>query len=76
MKVKTSVTLEQNVARELDRIVGRDGSRSAVIELAVREFLERRLRVSRDAKDLRLLNRHAARLNREAADVLGYQVDT
>ncbi len=47
-----------------------------MIELAVREFLERRLRVSRDAKDLALLNRHADRLNREATDVLGYQVDT
>ena len=76
MKVKTSVTLEQNVARALDRIVGRGGSRSAVIEQAVREFLERRLRVSRDAKDLAVLNRNADRLNREATDVLGYQVET
>ena len=74
MKVKTSVSLEREVARALDRVIGKRGSRSAAIELAVREFLERRRRESRAAKDVEIINRHADRLNREAADVLRYQV--
>ena len=73
MKVKTSVSLEMEVARALDRVIGKNGSRSAAIELAVREFLERRTRQSRDARDLAIINRHAGRLNREAVDVLTYQ---
>jgi metal-responsive CopG/Arc/MetJ family transcriptional regulator len=73
MKIKTSVSLEREVARALDRIVEKGSSRSAAIELAVKEFLERRLRQSRDARELKVINRHAKRLNREAEDVLSYQ---
>ena len=73
MKIKTSVTLEKSVAQALDRVIGRRGSRSAAIELAVREFLERRLQRSRDARDIATINKHAGRLNREAEDVLTYQ---
>lgn len=73
MKIKTSVSLEKSVAEALDRVVGRGGSRSAAIELAVREFLERRLQQSRDAREVAIINKHAARLNREAEDVLTYQ---
>lgn len=73
MKVKTSVTLDSHLTRALDRVVGKGGSRSAAIELAIREFLERRQRRSRDARDVAIINRHAVRLNREARDVLGYQ---
>ena len=73
MKVKTSVSLDKTVARALDRIVGKGSSRSAAIELAVKEFLERRLRRSRNARDVEIINRHAKRLNREAEDVLTYQ---
>ena len=73
MKIKTSVSLERDVARALDRIVKKGSSRSAAIELAVIEFLERRLRQSRDARELKVINRHAKRLNREAEDVLSYQ---
>jgi metal-responsive CopG/Arc/MetJ family transcriptional regulator len=73
MKVKTSVSLEKSVALALDRVIGRRGSRSAAIELAVREFLERRSQRSRDARDIATINRNASRLNREAEDVLTYQ---
>ena len=73
MKVKTSVSLEEDVAKALDHVVGKGGSRSAAIEQAVREFLERRARQSRAAKDVKIINRHAERLNREAEDVLSYQ---
>lgn len=73
MKIKTSVTLEREVAQALDKIVGPRGSRSAAIELAVKEFLERRLRKSRDARDVAIINRNAKRLNKEAEDVLSFQ---
>jgi metal-responsive CopG/Arc/MetJ family transcriptional regulator len=61
--------------RAIDRVVGKDGNRSRLIEAAVVEYLERRQRARREARDLEILNRHAARLNREVADVLDFQAD-
>jgi len=75
MKVKTSVTLSEDLVAQLDTLVGETGSRSAVLEQALREFLANRKRRKRDARDLRILNTHSDELNREAQDVLQYQVE-
>ncbi len=74
MKVKTSITLSSDALEALDRLAGETASRSALVERAVREFLDRQRRRLRDERDLKILNRHADRLNREAEDVLRYQV--
>jgi Arc/MetJ-type ribon-helix-helix transcriptional regulator len=70
MKVKTSVALSKEILVAIDRRAGRRGSRSAVIEMALRSYL----RPARETGDLEIINRHAKHLNREARDVLGYQV--
>jgi metal-responsive CopG/Arc/MetJ family transcriptional regulator len=72
MKVKTSVTLSEEIVRAIDEI---GGNRSRVIEEALSEYLVRRERQQRDARDLDILNRHAASLNREVEDALAYQAD-
>ena len=74
MKSKTSITLSTNLMEALDRIVGKNGSRSDLIEKAVREYIQKAARAERDRRDLEILNRSAARLEREATDVLRYQV--
>jgi metal-responsive CopG/Arc/MetJ family transcriptional regulator len=74
MRVKTSVTLPEELLRSLDRVAGGQGNRSRLIEQAVRALLEARARADRDAKEIALINRNADRLNEEAADVLDYQV--
>lgn len=74
MRVKTSVTLPEDLLRSLDRAAGGQGKRSRLIEQAVRALLEARARADRDTKEIALINRHADRLNEEAADVLEYQV--
>ncbi len=75
MKRKTSVTLSDDVLRLLARAGARGESRSETIERLVREGLRARARRLADGKDLELINRHAAALNREAVDVLDYQAD-
>jgi len=75
MKVKTSVTLSEDLLAQVDKLLGGRGSRSAVLEQALREFLTNRKRRKRDARDLRILNSHSDELNREAKDVLEYQVE-
>jgi metal-responsive CopG/Arc/MetJ family transcriptional regulator len=75
MKVKTSISLSQDLVREIDGLTSQYGNRSAVIERAIRDFLAVQAKRKRDVQDLDILNRRAKVLNREAQDVLSYQVD-
>ena len=75
MKVKTSVTLSEELLEVVDERARRHGgNRSDFIETAVAAFIEQLARQERDARDLALINENADDLNREALDVLEYQV--
>jgi metal-responsive CopG/Arc/MetJ family transcriptional regulator len=74
MKIKTSITLSQELLREIDtRIAAQERSRSEFIEEAVRAFLAGADRAALQAREAALLRQHAAALNAEMADVLEYQ---
>lgn len=45
------------------------------IERAIRDFLAAQAKRQRELQDLDILNRRADALNKEAEDVLSYQVD-
>jgi len=75
MKQKTSITLSPEVLRAVDELAGESSNRSRIIEQAVVEFLERRRRAQREARDLAILDAAADELNDEVADVLDYQAD-
>ena len=74
MKVKTSITLNEEIVEELDRMTDEGSNRSQMIERAVAEFIERQRRWLRDVRDLEILNRSAEELNDEVDEVLSYQV--
>jgi len=74
MKVKTSVTLSDSLLAEIDRHAGRGANRSEFIETAVRRYVAALVRRKQNARDLAIINRRAGRLNREALDVLDYQI--
>ncbi len=75
MKIKTSITLSEEVLREIDQISGESRNRSAFIENAIQDYLKKRAKKISDDRDLEILNRNSKRLNREAEDVLSYQVE-
>jgi metal-responsive CopG/Arc/MetJ family transcriptional regulator len=75
MKIKTSITLSEEVLLQIDQISGESRNRSAFIEIAIRDFLKKRAKKIRDDRDLEILNKNSKRLNREAEDVLSYQVE-
>ena len=75
MKTKTSITLSEDLVIEMDKLLGPSGNRSAFVEQALRAFLAAKAQQIRNAKDLEILNRCANRLNKEAQDVLSYQVE-
>jgi metal-responsive CopG/Arc/MetJ family transcriptional regulator len=70
VKVKTSVTLPDDLLAQIDRA---DDNRSSFIERASRHYLAEMARARREARDAAILDAQAERLNREAADVLEYQ---
>jgi metal-responsive CopG/Arc/MetJ family transcriptional regulator len=75
MKVKTSITLSEDLLKVIDDYAGAYKNRSEFIEDAVRAFIVQLIRRQQDARDLKIINQRADYLNQEAADVLTYQVD-
>ena len=75
MKIKTSITLSEEIIREIDKLSSQYGNRSILIEQAIREFLAAEAKRRRDLQDIEILNRRADTLNKEAEDALSYQVD-
>lgn len=74
MKVKTSITLAEDLLKAIDEQSGSRQSRSDFIEKAVRAYIAQVLRERQNARDLEIINRQADSLNEEAKDVLTYQV--
>jgi metal-responsive CopG/Arc/MetJ family transcriptional regulator len=74
MKVKTSITLSEDLLKVIDQQSDQFKNRSDFIETAVRAFIAQMLRNKQNAKDLAIINKRADYLNKEAADVLEYQV--
>ena len=70
MRVKTSITLPEELLGRLDRV---DNNRSALLERAALAYLAQLERAARDQKDIEIIERNAERLNRDAMDTLEYQ---
>jgi metal-responsive CopG/Arc/MetJ family transcriptional regulator len=75
MKLKTSITLSEDIVKRLDRAARRGENRSQAIERLLRERLQAEARKAVDSKDLALIDEHAAEINAEAEDVLAYQAE-
>lgn len=74
MKVKTSITLSEDLMDAIDKRSGEFKNRSDFIEAAIRAYIAKIAQDEQNARDLAIINREANRLNKEAADVLAYQV--
>jgi len=75
MKAKTSITLSEDLLKEVDQIIKGATSRSNFIEQAIKNFLKQKQRERREKTDFDILNQHSDKLNAEAGDVLSYQVE-
>lgn len=73
MKLKTSITLSDDVLAAVDELAGEGGSRSAVIERVLRRYLRRRARAVAYEQELERLSRVAERPHGEPADVTDIQ---
>ncbi len=73
MKIKTSITLSEDLLRGMERFQMEYPSRSAFLEEAARKMLARLEREAAERRDLEIIDKHADRLNEEAEDVLSFQ---
>jgi metal-responsive CopG/Arc/MetJ family transcriptional regulator len=74
MKVKTSITLSGGTLVAIDRNLGEFKSRSDFLECAAKNYLTQLARKEKDRRDLEIINRRSVALNREAEEVLDFQV--
>ena len=75
MKTKTSITISNDIIKQIDNIIKNDGNRSLFIEDALKYYLNIQKRIERNNKDFKIINSKAKKLNKEAEDILSYQVD-
>jgi len=74
-KIKTSVSLSEELLRAIDKQTRQyKKSRSEFIESALWTFIGQLIRDELNARDLEIINQRAEYLNKEADDVLAYQV--
>lgn len=74
MNVDATITLPEELLHAVDERSASYGSRSRLIEVALRAFLGRSAAEAADARDQAIIERHADELNAEAEDALSYQV--
>jgi len=74
MKVKTSITLSEDIIKVIDKRLSAYKNRSDFIECALRAYIDKLIKDEQNARDLDIINKQADRLNKEAIDVLSYQV--
>lgn len=74
MKIKTSITLSDDLLLMIDERAGAYKNRSEFIEITLRKALARMNRIQQDTRDILIINKHVDELNAELEDALGYQI--
>ena len=74
MKIKTSITLSQELLTTIDGIVDAAQNRSQFLESAAWDYIAKLRRARLNQRDLEIIDQRADYLNGEIADVLAYQV--
>ena len=74
MKVKTSITLSEDLLEAIDQLPDQYHTRSSFLESAAWAFIGRLQRDEQARRDIEIINRRADRLNAEVMDALAYQV--
>jgi metal-responsive CopG/Arc/MetJ family transcriptional regulator len=73
MKVKTSITLSEDLLQAVDQRTGVPKKRSEFIETALWAYIAQIRWAEQNAHDLQIIDKRAGYLNQEADDVLEYQ---
>ncbi len=73
MKVKTSITLSDNLLTVIDQMLDKFKNRSSFLETAAWDYIAKLEREEQDSRDIALINQRADELNAETMEMLEYQ---
>ncbi len=73
MKIKTSITISEQLLANIDELRQPDTNRSAFIEDAMWTVIHQMRRDAQTAKDIEIINRRADYLNEETEEALSFQ---
>ena len=74
MKVEAHIKLEKELLDTVDDLSGGENRRSEFIEEALQSYVDVKTHRNKTRSDLEIINEHADELNKEAMDVLDYQI--
>ena len=74
MKVEAHIKLEKELLETVDDLSGGENHRSEFIEEALQSYVDVKTHRNKTRSDLEIINEHADELNKEAMDVLDYQI--
>ncbi|HLC17213.1 MAG TPA: hypothetical protein VJL89_13405 [Thermodesulfovibrionia bacterium] len=74
MKSKRAINISEDILISIDQIIGEPNSSSEFIENILRKYLLERQAKKQQLKDLEIINSNSEYLNKEAKDVLDYQI--
>jgi len=75
MKIKTSITLSDDLLFMIDERASEYKNRSEFIEITMRKALARMNRIQQDTRDILIINKHVDELNAELEDALSFQIE-
>ena len=73
MKIKTSITLSEELIREIDTYDDQFRSRSEFLETAAQFLIKQLRRAEQDARDIEIIDQWADDLNEEVSEALSFQ---
>lgn len=74
MKIKTSITISEELLKVIDELVGVFTNRSQFLKTACWAYAAKLDRAQQNQRDLEIINHRAEYLNAEVMDALSYQV--
>ncbi len=74
MKIKTSITISEDLLKTIDEFAGESRNRSQFLEVAAREYIAKVRRAQQNQRDLAMINQRADALNEATSDALEYQI--
>ncbi|HLA96092.1 MAG TPA: hypothetical protein VK612_10245 [Pyrinomonadaceae bacterium] len=75
MRVRTSVTLPEELLVEVDALAGKKNGRSAIVESALVAYVAKERPKKLNRRDIRIINENADLINRQVEETLEFQAE-
>ncbi len=75
MKVRTSVTLPEELLTKVNALAGKTRKRSEIVECALRDYMAKEKRKKLNTRDIEIINEHADLINKQVEETLEFQAE-